>query len=235
MLFVKHHKMILKIIFEVTRGRWYDDGCLQVGGIGLYEAARRFDISRGYAFLTYAVPWIRKYVYIEACNDALPAAGVAFTRDFKEKLFRYIGYSMSGTPEEEIRRLLKVSDLGLKRLEEASRFASRPINLSSLEPGDDEPPMFLVPSVPSAEDDMFDEHSEDPEFEDDRVVEILEYIDSLPAAQSRIIRNSFAEEKLGRHALQAQLGLTNTEFINEKRAAYRALKSYLRKAYNYVV
>lgn len=38
------------------------DGMVQDGMIGLGEACQRFDIDRGTKFITYAVPWVRKYI-----------------------------------------------------------------------------------------------------------------------------------------------------------------------------
>lgn len=38
------------------------DSLVQDGMIGLGEACRRFDIDKGVKFITYAMPWIRKYI-----------------------------------------------------------------------------------------------------------------------------------------------------------------------------
>ena len=56
LLFVKHHRMIIKVILDRTKGRWFNDEVIHAGAIGLYEAARRFDCTLGFTFLTYAVP-----------------------------------------------------------------------------------------------------------------------------------------------------------------------------------
>jgi hypothetical protein len=68
--------MILKVTISITNGKWFDDSCIHAGAVGIYEAAKRFDTEKGYTFLTYAVPWIRKYVMLEVCNDALPAGAL---------------------------------------------------------------------------------------------------------------------------------------------------------------
>jgi len=38
------------------------DALVQDGMIGLGEAAKRFDIDKDVKFITYAVPWVRKYM-----------------------------------------------------------------------------------------------------------------------------------------------------------------------------
>jgi len=38
------------------------DGMVQDGMVGLGEACKRFDLDRGTKFITYAVPWVRKYI-----------------------------------------------------------------------------------------------------------------------------------------------------------------------------
>ena len=110
LLFVKHHRMVLKVILDKTKGKWFSDDVLHAGAIGLYEAARRFDLTLGYTFLTYAVHWINKYVLLEICHDALPAAGVMFGESFKDRLYRYIGYELSGLTEEEILKKMRISE-----------------------------------------------------------------------------------------------------------------------------
>ena len=38
------------------------DSLVQDGMMGLAEACKRFDIDKGVKFITYAMPWIRKYI-----------------------------------------------------------------------------------------------------------------------------------------------------------------------------
>ncbi|MHC5536944.1 sigma-70 family RNA polymerase sigma factor [Singulisphaera rosea] len=45
------------------------DDLHQAGAMGLLEAARRFDPSRGYRFSTYAVPWITRHLYEEVAQS----------------------------------------------------------------------------------------------------------------------------------------------------------------------
>ena len=46
-------------------GRKVDEDLLQEGRFGLWNALVRFDLSRGKKLSTYAVPWIRKFVFAE--------------------------------------------------------------------------------------------------------------------------------------------------------------------------
>lgn len=133
-IFRKHYKMILQIIGEVTRGRFYSDDCLQAGAFGLYKAAHKYDASRGFKFLTMAVPWIRKYVIEEVRNEHLPAGGVAFAPRFKERLYRYVGFEVTGLSDDEIMTRMRINEAELAALKIAAKQASQPLYFSE---GDD--------------------------------------------------------------------------------------------------
>ena len=156
-LFRKHYRMILQVIGEVTRGRWYSDDCLQAGAFGLYKAAHKFDVSRGNKFLTMAVPWIRKYVIEEVRNDHLPAGGIAFSPKFKERLYRYIGFEITGYTDEEIMEKMRITSAELESLKTASKQATRPLYFSERDSGEDEwgdkeEDLVREPSTESLED-----------------------------------------------------------------------------------
>ena len=239
-LYVKHHKMIIKVILSITNGRWYDDDCLVAGTVGIYEAAKRFDPTLGFTFLTYAVPWIRKYVYIESCNAVLPAGGICFTRNFRDRLYRYIGFRMIGMTDEEIKLKMKVSDELIQELSLAARTTSQPLpitlpigDLLSDEDGDAELPTPGMPSVASAEDVVM-ERSEIERF--------ISVIDSIADEQCKYILTNtllstvdYAAEVIGQQPvldtrLQMQhLGLEKmSQYRNLRRKAYRLFRKALR-------
>lgn len=226
LLFVKHYKMVLKIVGDVTGGRWYDDDCMQAGAVGLYEAAKRFDKSLGYTFLTYAVPWIRKYVYIEVCNDALPSGGIYFSRDFRERLYRYIGFKVTGKSMEAIRDIMGVSERDARHLEEAAMTMSRPISMDGTSydsEGEMVPDYELLglPTYSSAEE----------EYEVGTVKANVEAAINQLDEQSQYILNRMLKlngaEHRNRKELIAELGVSATTFDRQKRDAYRGLRKKL--------
>ena len=226
-LFVKHYKMIVKIVLTATKGKWYDDDCLHAGCIGLYEAVKRYDATRGFTFLTYAVPWIRKYVILEVCADALPAGGISFGRDFKERLFRFIGFKMMGYSDVEIAELMKLKDTEVKRLAAAAFVASQPVSLTSIRNNEDEDQpdynMEGVPTTQSAEQEfMVEEYRK----------EVEKLIRGLDATSQFILNHTLELNGCDfktKPQITKALGLSVRDFIEARRKAYRSLKVGLRR------
>lgn len=136
-LFRKNYKMILKVILDATKNRWYSDDCLQSGAVGLYEAAKRFDTEKGFTFLTYATHWIRKYVLKEVCNELLPAGGIRFSSALKDKLYRFIGLKIMGRTPSEIQSKLGITEAEYTELDQCAHNFSAPLSLNSLLAEDD--------------------------------------------------------------------------------------------------
>lgn len=239
-LYVKHHKMILKVVLSITNGRWYDDDCLIAGTVGIYEAAKRFDPELGFAFLTYAVPWIKKYVYMEVCNAVLPAGGVSFTRNFKDRLYRYIGFKMIGLSDDEIKAKMMISDEILAEMSLAAYSTSRPLSLTM--PADDvfgsddateEVPTPGMPTSASAEEVI---------VEKEMVENYIRLIDQIEDVRCRfLLKNALVinidyaaeliemEPIIGRKEQMKFLGITSlAQFNNVKRKAHRVLRKAIR-------
>lgn len=233
-LFLKHHRMILKVIFSITSGKWFDDDCFSAGAVGLFEAAKRFKPELGFKFLTYAVPWIRKYVYIEARNSLLPAAGVAFSRDFKERVYRYIGFKMMGMPDYEIQDRLGVSDRVFEKVKLAVRLTSRPSALTEpkiddTDGSETEAPVEGLPSTISAEDEY---------ISDEAIQRYRAIVETIPDEVSKRILNNLINcmldvegtECLTDDQLMETLRLSKHAFLAQKRKAYRAFRVAISKA-----
>jgi len=125
LLVIKHYKYILKNIIDITEGHWFAEDILQAGILGLLEAAKRFDPTRGYTFLTYATSWINKFIYIEVRNELLPMGGLVIGRDAKERLFNFIKLSLQGKTDQEIMDTLKINSKKLNELKIMNITASR--------------------------------------------------------------------------------------------------------------
>lgn len=222
LLFIRHYKMILKVILDITDGRWYDDDFLHAGAVGLYEAAVRFDKELGYTFLTYATHYIRKYVRIEVANDALPTGGIAIGRDFKEKMYRYIGLKMVGHTPEEISEMMKLSPREALKLYNAVTETSRPVSLNNIldseeEAGEDYT-LDGMPTVSSAEEEYITE---------DVIDSINSMINSMDSIDRDILNYTLGangSEVLEKKALASKLGMSIGEYNRARRTAYRRLK-----------
>ena len=125
LLLCKHYKYILAKVIEATNGTYFSEDVLQAGIMGLYEAAKRFDLRYKNKFLTYAHSWILKYVYIEMRNEVLPLGGLKVGRDTKERLYNYVKYKLQGYDDEYIKAKLKIKDATLNDLKMLNAMASR--------------------------------------------------------------------------------------------------------------
>ena len=230
-LFIKHHKLILKIIFDVTRGHYYDDDCLQAGAVGLCEACRRFKPEVGVVFTTYAYYWIKKYVMMEVCNEILPAGGIVFGRDLKDKMFKYIGLKTTGFSEDEIAVKMKMTKAEVARIATMVSQASRPLSTSARvvndRNGTEEYELYGLPSVASAEDTVLDAKDT---AEYTRYIE--EVINSMESERERYLLNHTlglnGHDIIDRLEMLKELGITARALGDLKRTAYRRLKVLLK-------
>ena len=137
LLFVKHHRMVLQVILRITSGCWFSDDILQAGATGMYEAVKRFDPDKGYTFLTFAVPWVFKYVMLEMQNETLPMVGLQIGRDKKAKLYKFVGLKMTGATPEETMAALKISRVVYNSLDKMSQISAAELNSGSSDSDDD--------------------------------------------------------------------------------------------------
>lgn len=234
LLFIKHHKLILKIIFDVTKGHYYDDDCLQAGAVGLCTACRRFKPEVGVAFTTYAYYWIRKYVIMEVCNDILPAGGIVFGRDLKDKMFKYIGLKMTGYSNSVIAEKMKISVEEVEDISLVAVQASKPVSISNVSPqeSDDQTELEIygIPSTPSAESIVVQE------LEDQEYTEHVEaLIRGIEDENERYILNHTLSLNgcvpLSRSDMLKELKMSAKQLADLRRTAYRNLKLLLRPGY----
>ena len=152
LLLCKHYKYIVAKIIEITNGHWYSDDILQAGALGLYEAAIRFDLDRKHTFLTYAHYWILKYLYIAIRDDLLPLGGLGIGRDYKERLFNFIKYTMMGLSDSEIMERLNINSAKLIELKILNNAASRMHSLDTMvsaNPEDDDLDPLNAQGIPT--------------------------------------------------------------------------------------
>ena len=225
-LFLKHHRLVLKIIFDVTRGRFFSDDALQAGAVGLCIACKRFDPEKGVAFTTYAYYYIRKYVLMEVCNEILPAGGIVFGRDMKDRMFKYIGFKMTGFTNAEIADKMKLSIAAIDYLASVVSNASRPLSTSTRPDNSlrfDEFELAGLPTVSSPEEVLF-EHIEDKEYTE----KIEAIINAITDANERYVLNHTlglnGHSVLDKQEMIDELKLSSRAIGEIKRSSYRKLK-----------
>lgn len=152
LLLCKHYKYILAKVIEATNGTHFSEDVLQAGIVGLYEAARRFDLKYKNKFLTYAHSWILKYVYIEMREEVLPLGGMKIGRDMKERLYNYIKYKMQGLSDDDIKDALHLSEQTLAEVKALNAKAAHTKSIDMNKDATGVPTEVVVDKVQSTED-----------------------------------------------------------------------------------
>lgn len=230
-LFCKHYRYILSKIINITKGRWYSDDLLQAGAVGLYEAATRWDPSRGYTFLTYAHSYIIKRLYMEVRNEVLPLGGLGIGRDEKERLYNYIKFRMVGYTNEQIMKKLHCGKKSLERLSKLNSCASHTCSLNNLtdashEEQEEDYGRIGTPTIASAENEFLDK-------------DFIKYIgkvitsfkkdtpDIAAVLEREVGVNGFSP--MTRKQICKELKMTASEVINCKREGNKLLRKQLIK------
>lgn len=87
---------------------------VQAGNLGILEANQRFDETRGVSFLTYAQPWIKKYM-IE-CNQSAHTVTIPTSISTHQNKIRRAGDGSRMSAEQ----LVELTSLTLKQVLEAT-------------------------------------------------------------------------------------------------------------------
>ncbi|WOX79222.1 sigma-70 family RNA polymerase sigma factor [Candidatus Shikimatogenerans bostrichidophilus] len=140
----KEYKKSLKILiksnlrFVVSVAKKYQNQGLSLldlineGNLGLIKAAIRFDVKRGYKFISYAVWWIKQSI-LQAIADyskcvRSPTNKIAFLNKIN-KTFLILEQKLHKTPTtKEIANYLSVN---VKEVENVLKYSSKPISLDA--------------------------------------------------------------------------------------------------------
>jgi RNA polymerase sigma factor (sigma-70 family) len=223
-LFVKHHRLVIEVIFEVTRGKWFSDDVFQAASVGLVEAARKFDPERNSKFTTYAWYWIKKYALLEACSEKLPICGIYINATIKDQLFRFLGLQITGMPLEDIAKKMRLPLEKVKELEKMGYSTNGQFDFNEL--GEDlniEPSSFILEDLVTSESDN--------EFIDKLIVLVDEIDKVIPGAKlildSQLGLNG--EPELKPHQLAKKLKMNVPNLHKLKQDCYRELRKLLKE------
>jgi RNA polymerase primary sigma factor len=165
------------------------------GNLGLIKAATRFDETRGFKFISYAVWWIRQSILQALAEQArivrLPLNKIGAINKINQA-YRFLEQELERPPSHrEIAELLEISK---KEVEQALKNAQRHVSMDAPLPGDDEDRNMY--------DTLTPEENASPEFdlmEESLRKEIERCLNILNPREADIIRHYYGLS--GLHAL----------------------------------
>jgi len=180
------------------------------GNVGLVNAADRFDVEKGYHFISYAVWWIRQAILNALCEKSrmirLPVNCAADLVKI-EKAGKMIEKQLS--PEEEINEIAEMLNMDKNHVKEIVNISREIVSLNNNVNNKDLPLMDYI------EDDQYitpDKYAEQSFMKDD----INKILDTLNKDEANIIRCHYG---LGRQEMS----------LNEIGAFYNLSKERIRQ------
>jgi len=143
------------------------------GNFGLIEAAKRFDETRGFKFISYAVWWIRQYILIAIGEHSkiirVPFNKIALNRQIQKS---YLQLEQQLEREPSADELAEVLNITTEEVS-ASLNQHHHVSLDSPVPGDDEGSMLDVVEDPNSEKADQQSNSDSLKFEVNRCLQTL--------------------------------------------------------------
>lgn len=194
------------------------------GNIGLVKAAQRYDETRGFKFISYAVWWIRQSI-MQAMSEQgrlirLPLNKVgALTKIYNSFAELEQKYEREPTPEE----LAEGMDLTLEVIKETLKAAPGHVSMDApFEGGENTSYLDVLENADSAEADK------GLAYTDSLKLDIEKALSSLTEREQAIIKMYFGlggEESMTLHEIGASLNLTQERIRQIKDRAIRKLRS----------
>src|SRR3989344_2315634 len=134
--FEKLTKANLRFVISVAK-QYQNNGLslsdlINEGNIGLMKAAKRFDETRGFKFISYAVWWIRQSILVALVEQPrivrLPLNKVNLINDV-EKIFTRLEQEFERKPSSE--EMAEVLEVSLEEIEMALRIRARNISIDA--------------------------------------------------------------------------------------------------------
>ena len=216
----------LRIVITIAknhRGKGLSlDDLIQEGNLGLIQAAKRFDETQGYKFITYAVWWIHQRIsqaLEESRLISLPKNRIKMMIELNraypplsQKLGRY------PTPEE----MSEATEIALKKIYGLQELPKQPLSLDS-------------PAIPNSTDKILLEIIENPPQESpeelidkkDLEEKIAALISSLPEKEKKVLElyYGFSEGGLFLEQIGNRMGVTGERIRQIKNKALTALRN----------
>jgi len=199
-----------------SRGVEYED-LIQIGSIGMLKAIRSFDISRGNAFSTYAVPLILGEIRRYLRDDGLIKVGRRQKKLGASLLSAREKFIAAHGREPQLHELAE--EFGISDTEAALTLdALSPVHSMTESIGNDDNE-FSLENLLSAEDPI--------EKRTDHIA-LMEAMDTMPELWKKIILYRYYREYSQQSTAEA-LGLTQVKISREEKKIFAHLKEELTK------
>lgn len=161
------------------------------GNLGLIKAAERFDETRGFKFISYAVWWIRQSIMESIANQGrmvrIPLNKVGLTNKFS-KVYSRLEQVLGRAPEND--EVMDAMDINKKEMKDVLGCIGRHYSLDSKisdEDGATTHMDFLKSDIESSPDDFF--------IDDSLKKDIHRVLEGMPAQQSNILKQYFGIDR----------------------------------------
>ncbi|HTW87710.1 MAG TPA: RNA polymerase factor sigma-32 [Candidatus Binataceae bacterium] len=222
-------RLVVKIAYEFARASKNLLDLIQEGNVGLMEAVKNFDPNRGIRFPSYAVWWVRAYIYRYLINNwRLVKIG---TTQAQRKLFFNLRKEMERLQAEGIEpqpRLL-AQRLGVKEsevVEMQERLGHSELSLDQPVGGDEQTQLLDVLPDPShnPENQLADAQFRD--FARDR---IEEFAKTLSGKELEIFRHRLlSEEPMTLQEMGEKFGISRERVRQIENRLKRQLRDYVK-------
>ena len=201
---------------------------ISAGNMGLMTAADRFDGTRGFKFISYAVWWIRQAIHQTLAQDSrvvrLPVNRIDLLHNIS-KVSRELTQTQEADPEPEA--IAKKLGVSVEMVRDTLLRAREVWSLdASFKEDDDHSLLNVLPDLNQKAPDL--------EVIDDSTREqVTEVLDSLDEREAEVLRLYFGlgdEEALTLEEIGGQFGLTRERVRQIKEKALRRLRHPRRRA-----
>ena len=191
------------------------------GNIGLIKAAQKFDETRGFKFISYAVWWIRQTILQALAEQSrivrLPLNQVSAVSRMKKVIQQF---EQENERKPSAQELSELTDVAEDKIYDALRSDGRHVSVDApFQEGEDNSLLDVMtnPDMPSTDNRMMDESL---------TLEIDRVLSSLKDREEAVIRMSFGigEREMTLDEIGDKLGLTRERVRQIKEKAIKQLR-----------
>ncbi len=212
MLITQNEKLIWSIVHRF-RGRYETEDLFQIGCIGMIKAARRFDLSLGLMFSTYAVPVVMGEIQKFLRDDGI----VKVSRSIRSNALKIAAasekYVQQNSVQPSVSVLCELTGLDREDVIEAVSACTKPLSIYS----SDENERSLVDTIPAC--GSFDEEIAD-------IMSVKAAAKTLSEREQKLINLRYFKNKTQQETA-TELSLSQAQVSRIEKAALEKMRAQL--------